>query len=207
MVDEGTKMDEKLRLGSDKNVFITTQREPSAVVHKFDPDPFTIGLGIFAALAGGGAFLEARRQRQLVERQHRDRFRAAWFNARRALIYFGRNIDEFETYVLEDDYGGKSFRIGSVRLTVDPDRHRALRRLKGQAMTTANVMSDAIDDLCEFLGPEYRSPIETVLDHLRQIGAIPERYSELIRAAREARKLYDDLLNQIGETERFEQNS
>jgi hypothetical protein len=29
----------------------------------FDPDPFTIGSGIFTALAGGGAFLEARRQR------------------------------------------------------------------------------------------------------------------------------------------------
>ena len=81
-----------------------------------------------------------------------------------------------------------------------------MRRLKGQAMTTANVMSDAID-LCEFLGPDYQSSIQKVLDQLRQIGAIPERYSELIRAAREARKLYDDLLNQIGEKEQFEQSS
>jgi len=194
------------RLGSDEDGVLVARIEPSALAPKFDPDPFTIGLGIFAALAGGGAFPEARRQRQLVERQHRDRFRAAWFNARRALIYFGRNIDEFETYVLEDDYGGKSFRIGSVRLTVDADRHRSLRRLKGQAMTTANVMSDAID-LCEFLGPDYQSSIQKVLDQLRQIGAIPERYSELIRAAREARKLYDDLLNQIGEKEQFEQSS
>ncbi len=200
-------MGKNSRLGSDEDGVLVARIEPSALAPKFDPDPFTIGLGIFAALAGGGAFPEARRQRQLVERQHRDRFRAAWFNARRALIYFGRNIDEFETYVFEDDYGGKSFRIGSVRLTVDPDRHRSLRRLKGQAMTTANVMSDAIDDLCEFLGPDYQSSIQKVLDQLRQIGAIPERYSELIRAAREARKLYDDLLNQIGEKEQFEQSS
>jgi len=197
---------QKLAARQRRGGVLVARIEPSALAPKFDPDPFTIGLGIFAALAGGGAFPEARRQRQLVERQHRDRFRAAWFNARRALIYFGRNIDEFETYVFEDDYGGKSFRIGSVRLTVDPDRHRSLRRLKGQAMTTANVMSDAID-LCEFLGPDYQSSIQKVLDQLRQIGAIPERYSELIRAAREARKLYDDLLNQIGEKEQFEQSS
>jgi len=173
----------------------------------FDPDPFTIGIGIFAALAGGGAFLETRRQRQLAERQHRDRFRAAWFNAKRALIYFGRNIDEFETYMLEDNYGGRSFRIGAVRLTVDADRHRSLRRLKGQTMTTANVMSDVIDDLCEFLGPEYQPAVQQVLEQLTQIGAFPDKYSELVRAARKARELYDELLNQIGEKEGFDQVS
>jgi len=171
----------------------------------FDPDPFTIGLGLFAALAGGGAFLEARRQRQFAERQQRDRFRAAWFNAKRALIHFGRNIDEFETYMLEDEYGGKFFRIGSVRLVVDANRHHALRRLKGQTITTANVMSDAIDDLSEFLGQPYQGAVQEVLDQLSKVGTIPERYSEVIRAARKARDLYDGLLNHIGETEGFEQ--
>jgi hypothetical protein len=92
----------------------------------FDPDPFTIGLAIFTALAGGGAFLEARRQRQFVERQHRERFRTVWFSAKKALIFFGRAIDEFETYMLEDDYGAQSFRIEAVRLTVDAGRHHAL---------------------------------------------------------------------------------
>lgn len=173
----------------------------------FDPDPFTIGLGLFAALAGGGAFLETRRQRQLAERQHCDRFRAAWFQCKRSLIYFGRAIDEFETYMLEDEYGGKAFRIGSVRLTVDTNRHRALRRLRGQAMTTANVMSDTIDDLCEFLGPDYQAAVQDVLTQLNEIGKVPERYSEVVKAARKARELYDGLLNKIGEQEGFEQQS
>ncbi len=173
----------------------------------YDPDPFTIGLGLFAALAGGGAFLETRRQRQLVERQQRERFRGAWFQCKRALIFFGRAIDEFETYMLEDDYGGKAFRIGAVRLTVDNNRHHALRRLRGQAMTTANVMSDTIDDLCEFLGPDYQSAVQEVLDQLGEIGKVPERYSEVIRAARRARELYDKLLNNIGTKEDFEQIS
>jgi hypothetical protein len=170
----------------------------------FDPDPFTIGLGIFAALAGGGAFLEARRQRQFAERQQRERFRGAWFNAKRALINFGRVIDEFETYMLEDDYGGKSFRIGSVRLTVDAGRHHALRRLKGQALTTANVISDCIDDLSEFLAIEYQGDIQSLLEQLVEIGKVPERYSEVVKAARKARELYDTLLNKIGDREGFE---
>lgn len=34
-----------------------------ANVELVDPDPFTIGLAVFSALAGGGSFLEARRQR------------------------------------------------------------------------------------------------------------------------------------------------
>ncbi len=170
----------------------------------FDPDPFTIGLGIFAALAGGGAFLEARRQRQLTERQHRERFRGAWFNAKRALINFGRVIDEFETYMLEDNYGGKSFRIGSVRLTVDAGRHHSLRRLRGQALTTANVISDSIDELSEFLGVDYQADIQSLLDNLAEIGKVPERYSEVVKAGRRARELYDALLNKIGDKEGFD---
>jgi len=107
--------------------------------------------------------------------------------------------------MLEDEYGGKFFRIGSVRLVVDANRHHALRRLKGQTITTANVMSDAIDDLSEFLGQPYQGAVQEVLDQLSKVGTIPERYSEVIRAARKARDLYDGLLNHIGETEGFEQ--
>ena len=52
----------------------------------FDPDPFTIGLGIFGAVAGGGAYLEARRQRAAADRRERDAFRAAWYDCRRAIV-------------------------------------------------------------------------------------------------------------------------
>ncbi len=74
-------------------------------------------------------------------------------------------------------------------------------------MTTANVMSDTTDDLCEFIGPEYQSDVQNVLDQLNEIGKVPERYSEVIRAARRARELYDTLLNKIGEKEGFDQVS
>ena len=86
--------------------------EPDRLV---DPDPFTIGLGIFGGLAGGGAFLESRRQREISEGQQRGAFRASCFAARRRLIHFKQNIDEFETFMLEDRYGQRiSHRLSEI---------------------------------------------------------------------------------------------
>jgi hypothetical protein len=141
-----------------------------------DPDPFTIGLGIFSALAGGGAFLEARRQREIVQDQQRGAFRQAWFASRRTLIFFKHQIDEFETYMLEDNYGQRQFRIGAVRLTVDAGRHHALRRLRGQTLITASRMGDDLDDLSEFLGQEYAERVQQVLAQLtsRDLSCTPK---------------------------------
>ncbi len=94
-----------------------------------DPDPFTVGIGIFSAIASVGGFLETRRQRRHAERAQRERFRTTWYAARRALIHFKGIVDEFETYVRQDDFGARAFRIGSVRLTVGEHQHDALRRL------------------------------------------------------------------------------
>lgn len=121
-----------------------------------DPDPFTLGLGLFGAIAGGGAFLETRRHRQYAQSQGRDAFRGAWFKARRTLIHFKGQIDEFETYMLEEGFGRKAFRIGAVRLEVDRGRHKSLRRLRGQIYVTASHMGDDLDDLSEYLTTDYQ---------------------------------------------------
>jgi hypothetical protein len=168
-----------------------------------DPDPFSIGLGIFGAIAGGGAFLEARRQRQIVQSQQKGEFRAAWFAGRRTLIHFKQQVDEFETYMLEDNYGQKQFRIGAVRLVVDVGRKRSMRRLRGQTLTTASHMGDDLDDLSEYLGPDYTERIEAVLKHLQEIE-IPETYRGLIRVARDAFDEYESFLTFIADTEGFE---
>jgi hypothetical protein len=178
----------------------TVTVEPEQLV---DPDPFTIGLGIFGAIAGGGAFLEQRRQRQLVQEQQRGAFRAAWFAARRTLIHFKQQIDEFETYMLEDGYGQRQFRIGSVRLVVDRGRHQAMRRLRGQTLITANRIGDDLDDLSEHLGPEHAEEVQRVLRHLDQI-TVPETYRSLIHVAREAFAVYEAFLARTAEAEGFE---
>lgn len=163
---------------------------------RLDPDPFTIGLAIFSAVAGGGAFLEARRQRQGAERQQRDAFRTAWFNSRRTVIFFKRGVDEFETYLMEEGFGRKAFRIGSVRLFVDKQRHHALRRLRGQTFTTATLIGDNLDDLSEFLGREDQEAVDTILLRLHEMQ-MPERYSDVIRLGREAIAMYSDFLEAI----------
>ena len=175
-------------------------RFPEAPV---DPDPFTIGLGIFAAIAGGGAFLEARRQRELLQEQERNTFRSAWFSARRTLIHFKQQIDEFETYMFEDGYGRKEFRIGAVRLSVDVGRRKALRRLRGQTLMTANFMGDHLDELSDHLGPEYHDHVEEILARLGDFK-LPETYAQVITLAREAFQMYSDLLDEIAEREGFE---
>lgn len=168
-----------------------------------DPDPFTIALGIFAAIAGGGSFLEARRARQAGDQRQKEAFRTAWFACRRTVIHFRRVVDEFETYVLEDGYGKQAFRIGAVRITVSRESHRAMRRLNGQAMMTATHMADDLDELSEFLGPEDQSQNDLILERLSEI-TIPEFYKDVIRLARDLVQVYEHFLESIGDREQFE---
>jgi hypothetical protein len=181
--------------------------EPSSEVESdsevIDPDPFSIGLGIFAAIAGGGAFLESRRQREILQDQQRGAFRGAWFAARRSLIHFKQQIDEFETYMLEDGYGQQEFRIGAVRLVVDRGRHHSMRRLRGQTLVTANRLGDDMDDLSEYLGAEYSDRVQEVLGHLQEIQ-LPATYRDLIRTARSAFDAYESFLTYVADIEGFE---
>jgi hypothetical protein len=171
-----------------------------------DPDPFSIGIAIFSAMAGGAAFLETRRSRVGVEHAQRRAFRAAWFNTRRSLIFFKRSIDEFETYMLEDGYSRRAFRIGAVRLVVDGQRKQQMRRLKGQALTTANTLSDNLDDLSEHLGSDDQAAVDAILTRLAEIGQLPDRYTDLIRLGRDAVALYSDLLMTVADREGFEED-
>jgi hypothetical protein len=171
-----------------------------------DPDPFTIGLGLFAAIAAGGTFLEARRSRQETERVQKDAFRSAWFASRRTLIHFKRAADEFESFMLEDGYARKAFRIGEVRISVDFNRHKSMRRLHGQVLTTANFMADHLDDLSEYLGSEDQPAVDRILVGLKEMS-FPESYRDIIRMARTAGELYGDFLQDLGEREGFPQSA
>lgn len=120
-----------------------------------DPDPFGIGFAILSVIFGGAAYLEARRQRQFLERQAKEDFRRVWYDAKRTLIHARRIIEEFATYVSEDTFGGSEFLFGKVRLKVDPERAGQLRRLHANAHVTASHLSDSLDELLAFLDSEY----------------------------------------------------
>ena len=173
---------------------------------QIDPDPFSIGIAIFSAMAGGAAFLEARRSRVHQEQSQRQAFRAAWFDTRRSLIFFKRAVDEFETFMIEDGYARRAFRIGAVRLTVARQRKQQMRRLRGQSLMTANNLADNLDDLSEFLGPDDQALVDRILTRLAEIGQLPDRYLDLIRLGREAVDLYDDLLQHVSDREGFEES-
>ena len=138
-----------------------------------------------------------------MQEQQRGAFRGAWYAARRTLIHFKQQVDEFETYMLEDGYGRREFRLGVVRLAVDRGRHRALRRLRGQTLVTANRLGDDLDDLSEYLGDEYVEEIETILRRLHDTQ-IPPTYRDVIRTAREALDWYGGFLDLVAEREGFE---
>lgn len=179
--------------------------EPDEMDSEFvDPDPFIIGLGILQIVAAGGAFLESRRQRRELQRAQRQQFRATWYAARRSVIFLKRTADEFETYMFEGAYGRRQFRIGAVRLSVDPAQHRAMRRMHGQTMKTAQHLADDLDDLSNYLGTEDQQRIDAIHDRLNRIDHLPDQYRDVIQLAREAVQLYSDLLDDVGEREQFE---
>jgi hypothetical protein len=176
--------------------------DPRPQAQTVDPDPFIIGLGIFSAIAGAGAFLEARRLRETAEAHQQQQFRTAWFACRRTLIFLRRSVDEFETYMLEDGFGRTAFRIGAIRLTVDFGRRRQLRRLSAQLLNTAGFMTDNVDDLSEFLGPADQERVDGILTRLGEI-VMPATYRDLIRLAREVTDLFTVFLDDIGDREDF----
>ena len=168
-----------------------------------DPDPFAIGLGLIQIISAGATFLEARRQRQQVEQGQRDRFRATYYESKRSLIFFKRTADEFETFMFEGGYARKSFRMGSIRISLEPRQHHAMRRLHGQAMTTANHLADDLDELSDFLGPSDQKSIEAIRNRLSQIDRFPESYRDVVILAREVIALYEALIEGVGERENF----
>ncbi|HEU0131135.1 MAG TPA: hypothetical protein VFQ85_09115 [Mycobacteriales bacterium] len=169
-----------------------------------DPDPFGIGIAIFAAMVSGASFLETRRQTAVLQQQQRAAFRSAWFDARRSVIFFKRAVDEFETFVLEDGYARRSFRVGAVRLVVDARRGQQLRRLRGQALTTANTIGNDLDRLSDFLGPPDQEAVTAILTGLHDLDRFPEQYADLVTQGRAVIALYTALLEGIADREAFD---
>ena len=180
----------------------TAPDAPSAI----DPDPFGIGIGIFAAMVSGASFLETRRTNTFMQQQQRAAFRSAWFASRRSVIYFKRSLDEFETYILEDGYGRRAFRVGSVRLTVDSQRAHQLKRLRGQTLTTAHNLGNDLDGLSTYLGPEDQGAVTAILDGLIELGTLPVRYADLITSGRQVVGLYNALLDGVADRQGFEED-
>jgi hypothetical protein len=180
---------------------------PPSADDAIDPDPFAIGFTILGILFAGGSYLETRRQHAFIETQAQNEFRRAWFECRRTLIHARRVVEEFATYVAEDNFGTREFIFGKVRLTVDTGRAQQLKRLHGNAHTTAEHMADDLDRLANFLSAAYQPQIEAINKHLMEMTQLPDRYREVITVARNALVLYEDLVNAVEDAEKFEEST
>src|SRR3954467_15557270 len=109
---------------------------------EIDPDPFSVGITILSLMFAGGSYLEARKQNNQAGAQARVDFRKAWFDARPTLIHARRIVEEFNTYVAGANFGRVQFGFGNIRLMIDRGRAQQLRRLHGNAHTTAEHMAD-----------------------------------------------------------------
>jgi len=153
----------------------------------------------------GGSYLEARKQNNQAGAQARVDFRKAWFDARRTLIHARRIVEEFNTYVAEDNFGRVQFGFGNIRLMIDRGRAQQLRRLHGNAHTTAEHMADDLDRLGDHLDASYQERIESIMTLLKEVNQFPANYRAVVMKAREALDLYEELITDVGEKENLEQ--
>ena len=179
--------------------------QPPSQEGEVDPDPFAIGLALFALLFSGGSYLETRRQRQYMERQAKEDFRSSYFNAKRTLIHGRRVVDEFATYVRQEGFGVREFTFGSVQLRLDVGRAQALRRLHGQAHMTAQHLGDNLDDMANFLDEGYQELVTGIHEELTQIKTLPANYDDVVDSASHAVDLYERLVVEVGNREKFEE--
>ena len=167
-----------------------------------DPDPFAIGFALLGLIFSGGAYLELRRQRMLTQQQRSGEYRQAWFKGRRTLIHARRVLEEFTTYVAEDGYGDQEFLFGRARMNMTRQRVEALRRLHGNAQTTASHIADDLDTLSEYLDATYSAEVDAITERLTNLE-MPHTYDAVLILVRDAVELYEALINKIGEQEGF----
>ena len=170
-----------------------------------DPDPFIFGLALLGVVIGGASYLEARRQRHLMEGQAKkdaNRFRTRWYNAKRTLLRAHQVLDEFEAAVAAYRFGHHGFAFGSVRLAISRSEARQLRAMVARINAVTNAMSRDIDALSEFLDPEYQPVINRIMNRLQQ-GQMPHTYDAVIILVKDAVEAFDTLLSEAGSRQGF----
>lgn len=170
-----------------------------------DPDPFSVGIAVFGAIAGAGAWLEARRQRSSDEISERRNFRTTWFACVRSVDFLDSSIRELATHVAEQEFGDKAFRFASVRIGFTSIRAReSFARLSRQVDITKANLTENFDHLSDHLGPDDSGAIDRLMTQLSTaISEFPTNYISLIVVGRLAINELRDFLQKIGEREGF----
>lgn len=178
-----------------------------------DPDPFIFGLAVMQMLIGGAAFLEARRQTNLVRTQmnnfstrERNRFRTKFFSAHRALIRAHEVTNEFESHMIENGFEDYPFQYGERRLYIDRSKAIELRGFVSKTNSVATTMAVSLDQLSDFLGPEHQRIIDRIHQKMRDMQR-QHSYDALVVIAKDAVEFYAELLDNVNSEENFMEGS
>lgn len=153
-----------------------------------DPDPFSIALAVVGAVAGAGAWLEARRSRVFEATNREGEFRAAWFNCERSVGHLDRVVAEYASHVAEQEFGHVRLRFGAIRIGFTSEEGaKSLERLSRQVDTTKSAITENFNRLSEFLDPRDTESIHVLLYRVMTLlDPLPPDYDSVITTAREA---------------------
>jgi len=165
--------------------------QPTTII---DPDPFSVGIAVFGAIAGAGAWLEARRQRSDDQIAQRRNFRATWFACLRSVDFLDSSIRELATHVAEQEFGDRIFTRA----------RESFARLSRQVDITKANLTENFDHLSDYLGPDDAQAINQLMEQLSsEIGNFPFDYNSLINSGRIAVQGLREFLQEIGNREGF----
>jgi hypothetical protein len=169
-----------------------------------DPDPITIGIGLFSAAVAGKSYLDTRARRRETEESQRAALRARWASSQRAVNQLEHAASDLDVALDEFGFRDEPFAVGAVRLELTSDERRYLLRLSRQMREAADKMERAFDDLSGSLGPDYQPTVDTVHSRIDELWAVfPEDYNSLVHAVQESIEAYRRLLNEIAQREEF----
>jgi hypothetical protein len=177
--------------------------------HLVDPDPITIGIGLYGAIVSTKSWLEARRKRLQAEKDEqakrkaeRDKFLGSYLAAREALKGFHGRLEEFERIVNERKLGNRQFRYGSATLDVSQRENAELLSLYRRVLANGSELADTSDRLSAYLDATYQ-PAITRLDALLREAGFPNTFADAVALCRKASHEYEKLLDDVSNHEKF----
>ncbi|MBB3750383.1 hypothetical protein FHT44_002844 [Mycolicibacterium sp. BK634] len=176
---------------------------------EIDPDPFSLGLAIIAAVTGAASWIETRRANKAeAEEQSRQR-RAAWYACVRSVEVLEDAVREFGRQVHVREFGGREFRFGGVRITF-PNRQAAqeLAELSRRVDASRSDLVSSFDRLSNFLGEEALAQIDELLaSTAAALNPLPENYEQVVGAAGRCVINVKRFLAQVGSDNHYDLSS
>lgn len=171
-----------------------------------DPEPISLAIGIFSALAGAGGLIIAAKQHSDQRRRDRAVTRSCLYEADRAL----NRLDEaYRTLIsILDEHGiiNAPMVLGSTPLYGNQRFVESIDRLRSNIFYSGRDLQNALVDLSSNIGPKEQETLLSIsgeLNDLFQRGRHSERFLEFLIAMGRMIELITIALYKISEQHNF----